>query len=227
MLVAALDHLVVWANIVAPQTVFEGMEVRNPARPYYTLARAGLEAAAQAVWILDQKSSAQRVERHLRLLYHDLRHMALAFEMAGDERASGARERMGLVEQRVGCIDVFQRIQRGEPKYSALIRECAPAINMEPPQLEALWRGASAAAHGKNWFQHVGYTVAVGEEYEPGYMRATLLPDPTGITRSVGAAASLAQYGVMRFITHAGHHPDSLYPAALARLEAETPLKMS
>jgi len=40
------DHLVVWANIVAPQTVFEGMVVRNPPRAYYTLARAGLESAA-------------------------------------------------------------------------------------------------------------------------------------------------------------------------------------
>lgn len=227
MLVAALDHLVVWANIIAPQTVFEGMVVRNPPRAYYTLARAGLEAAAQAVWILDQESSTERVDRHLRLLYHDLRQMALAFEMTADERAPAVRERMGLVEQRVGDPAAFQRIKKGEPKYSMMIRESAAAIDMKPTQLEVLWRSASAAAHGKNWFQHVGYSVAVGEEYEPGYLRARLLPDPAGVTRSVDAAARLTQYGVVRFITRAGHHPDSLYPAALARLKAETPLKTS
>lgn len=79
---AAIDHLVVWANIVAPQTVFEGMIVRNPPRAHYTLARAGLESAAQAVWVLDPDASSERVHRHLRLLYHDLRQMAIAFEMA-------------------------------------------------------------------------------------------------------------------------------------------------
>jgi hypothetical protein len=74
-LVAATDHLVVWANIVAPQTVSDGLVVANPRRAYYTLARAGLESAAQAVCVLDQGASAERVYRHLRLLYHDLRQM--------------------------------------------------------------------------------------------------------------------------------------------------------
>jgi hypothetical protein len=81
-LVAAIEYLVVWANIVAPQRVFEGMVVRNPPRAYYTLARAGLESAAQAVWVLDQDTSSEGVHRHLRLLYHDLRHMALASSRA-------------------------------------------------------------------------------------------------------------------------------------------------
>jgi hypothetical protein len=141
-LLAATDHLVVWANIVAPQQVFEGMVVRNPPRPYYTLARAGLESAAQAVWILDQEESSERVRRHLRLLFHDLRHMALAFEMAGDARAPGVRQRMEQIRERVGDDDAFETIKKQEPKYSAMVRECAGAINMEPAELEVLWRGA-------------------------------------------------------------------------------------
>jgi len=224
-LVAAIDHLVVWANNVAPQTVFEGMVVRNPPRPYYTLARAGLESAAQAVWVLDQDTSAERVHRHLRVLYHDLRQMALAFEMAGDERAPAVRERMESVRKRVGNADVFESIKRGEPKYSMMVRESARVIEMEPAQLEVLWRSASAAAHGKNWFQHVGYTTSVGDEHELGHFRAMLHPDPAGITRSVTAAAKLTMHGVLRFITSAGYEPASIYPAALAKLKAETPLK--
>jgi len=224
-LVAALDHLIVWANIVAPQTVFEGMEVRNPPRPYYTLARGGLEAAAQAVWTLGQPTSAERVDRHLRLLYHDLRQMALAFEAASDERAPAVRERMALVEQRVGDAEAVRAIKKGEPKYSMMVRECAEAVDLEPAEIEVLWRGMSAAAHGKNWFQHVGYRTTVGTEYEPGYFRAAMQPDPAGITRSLSAAARLANYGVLRFVTLAGHHPASLYPAALARLTSETQLK--
>ena len=224
-LVAATDHLIVWSNIVAPQTVFEGMVVRNPPRPYYALARAGLESAAQAVWVLDQDTSSERVHRHLRLLYHDLRQMALAFEMAGDERARAVRERMESVRERVGNANVFESIKKGEPKYSMMVRESAGAIEMEPAQLEVLWRSASAAAHGKNWFQHVGYTTTVGDEYEPGHFRAMLHPDPAEITRVVTAAAKLTMHGVLRFITRAGHDPGSIYPAAFAKLKAETPLK--
>jgi hypothetical protein len=63
-----------------------------------------------------------------------------------------------------------------------MVRESARAIAMEPAQLEVFWRSASAAAHGKNWFQHVGYTTTVGDEYEPGHFRAVLHPDPAGIT---------------------------------------------
>ncbi|MDQ5807110.1 MAG: hypothetical protein M3320_00375 [Actinomycetota bacterium] len=220
-LVAAIVHLVVWANIVAPQTVFEGMVVRNPPRAYYTLARAGLESAAQAVWILDQDTSSERIHRHLRLLYHDLRHMALAFEMAGDERAPAVRDRMESVRERVGNAEVFESIKRGEPKYSMIVRESAAAIAMEPAQLEVLWRSASAGAHGKNWFQHVGYTTTVGDEYEPGHFRAMLHPDPAGITRSVTAAAKLTMHGVLRFMTRAGHDPASIYPAAFVKLQAD------
>jgi hypothetical protein len=224
-LIAATDHLVVWANIVAPQTVFEGMTVRNPPRPYYTLARAGLESAAQAVWVLDQDESSERVHRHLRLLYHDLRQMALAFELEGDQRAPAVRKRMESIRERVGDADVFESIKKGEPKYSAMVRECAGALDMEPSGLEVLWRSASAAAHGKNWFQHVGYTTTAGDEYEPGYFRALMRPDPRGITRSVTAAARLTMHGVLRFIARAGYDREPIYAGALAKLTSETPLK--
>jgi hypothetical protein len=224
-LVAATDHLVVWANIVAPQTVFEGIVVRNPPRPYYTLARAGLESAAQAVWVLDQHKSSERVDRHLRLLYHDLRQMALAFEMASDERAPKVRERMESISEHLGDADRFKSIKKHEPRYSTMVRECAGAIKMAPAELEGVWRSASAAAHGKNWFQHVGYTTTIGDEYEPGHFRAMLRPDPAGITSSVTAAAKLTLHGVLRFIISAGHDPAPISAAAFARLKEETPLK--
>jgi hypothetical protein len=224
-LVAATDHLIVWANIVAPQTVFEGMVVRNPPRPYYTLARAGLECAAQAVWVLDQDTSSERMTRHLRLLYHDLRQMAVAFEVAGDQRAAWARERMDSIRERLGDADLFETLKKHEPKYSTMVRDCADAIEMAPAELEVLWRSASAAAHGKNWFQQVGYATVVGDEYEPGYFRAILHPDPAAITPSVTAAANLTMYGVLRFITRAGHDPEPISRGAFDRLRQETPLK--
>lgn len=224
-LIAALDHLGLWANVVAPQTVFDGLIVQNPPRPYFTLARAGMEGAAQAVWVLDEDESSERVYRHLRLLYHDLRQMALAFQAMNDEHEQTARKRMEMISARIGDACRFESISKREPKYSEMLRECAPAIKMDPAELETLWRGASAAAHGKNWFQYIGYTTTVGDEYEPGYFRALLHPDPAEITRTVAAAVDLTMYGVMRFVTRAGYQPDPLSRAAYARLASETPLK--
>jgi hypothetical protein len=225
-LVAAIDHLIVWANIVAPQQVFEGMVVSNPPRPYFTLARGALESAAQAVWVLDQEASGERVHRHLGLLYHDLRQMALAFEAASDDRAPAVRERMKAVGERVGDIDVFAAIKNREPKYSTMVGECAGALGMEHAELEVLWRGASAAAHGKNWFRRVGYTAEVDDEYEPGYYRVMLQPDPAAITRLVTAAARLTLHGVLRFIDCAGYDFSPLEARAMARLRAETALEI-
>jgi hypothetical protein len=224
-LVAATDHLVVWANIVAPQQVFDGMEVRNPPRPYYTLGRGALEAAAQAVWVLDQETSCDRVLRHLRLLYHDLRQMALAFDMAGDTRAANARERMRLIEDRINDPERWLVIKKQEPRYSAMVGECAGAIGMTPDELGALWRSASAAAHGKMWFQHVGYNTVVGEEYEPGYFRAYLEPNPAEISRCVTAAARMTLHGVTRFAAASGYDVALVTDAAFTRLKSETPLK--
>jgi hypothetical protein len=224
-LVAAIDHLILWANIVAPQRLFEGMIVQNPPRPYYTLARAGLESAAQAVWVLKEGDSAERVHRHLRLLYHDLRQMALAFERQGDSRAPHVRDRMSALQTRVGGTYSFESIVKGEPKYSAMVRECATVISMQSDDLEVLWRGASAAAHGKNWFQHVGYSTEVGNEYEPGYFRAQLRPDPEAVTQSITAAANMTSYGVLLFVTRTGYQPQPLYAAAFTKLLSETPLK--
>ena len=224
-LVAAVDHLVFWANVVAPQTVYDGMTVSNPPRAYYTLARSGLECAAQAVWVLDHDASPERVDRHLRLLYHDLRQMALAFEAVGDDRSTVARERMTVLAERLGDAERLARIKKHEPKYSSMVRETADAIGLTPGDAEFLWRSTSAAAHGKNWFQHVGYTASVGEQYEPGYFRAALQPDPMEITRSVTAAANLTLHGVLRFATRSGHDPSPLVEAAFSKLKRDTPLK--
>ena len=224
-LVSALDHLLLWANVVAPQQVYDGMEVQNPPRPYFTLARAALESAAQAVWVLEQETSTDRVHRHLRLLYHDLRQLALALETQDDARVAQVRERMANMEQRTAGVYAFDSITRAEPKYLMIVRECSSAIDMDPDDLEAVWRGASAAAHGKNWFQHVGYRAEVGEEYEPGYYRVMLTPDPGEITRTVEAAAAMVARGVVRFVLSAGYNPAALWKPAMARLAQETPLK--
>jgi len=201
------------------------MVVQNPPRPHYTLARAGLESAAQAVWVLEPDDRTERVHRHLRLLFHDLRQMALAFEAQKDERAPGVRKRMAAIEARVPDSRSFDSIKKGDPTYLSVIRECAPALGMQPNDLESIWRGASAAAHGKDWFRSVGYRAHEAYQYEPAYFLVALLPDPAEITKAMKAASAMLMHGVVRFVTRCGHHPEPLRHGALSRLTAETPRK--
>jgi len=224
-LLAACDHLLLWANVVAPQDFPDGLIVENHPRPYYALARAGLESACQAVWILDQPESSERGTRHLRLVFHDLRNMALSFEAVDDARSEVARDRMRLLEERIeGTID-FDSIRRGEPKYLEMLRECSGVIARTPGELEATWREASGAAHGKNWFQQVSSTVIVEDEFEPEYFRARHLPDPTGVTKVMEAATGMVFYGTLRFAERAGFDFKAHCERAFSRLKSETPFK--
>jgi len=226
-LLAGCEHLLLWANIISPQEFPEGSKVANYSRPYYALARSGLESACQAVWILKPESSNERANRHLRLVYHDLRHMALSLEAEADPRSTIARERMRLLQQRTEGNFDFIAIKNGEPKFLGLVRECSSAVGLQPDELEAIWRLASGAAHGKNWFQALSGQFVVEEEYEPEYFRATHVPDPAGVTKVMEAASSMTLFGVLRFAQCAGLNFKTAYDAAFSKLLAETPLKGS
>lgn len=52
---AALEHLMMWAEYVAPFKFHPEHESNFQQRPPYTLARASMEAAAQTVWMLDTR----------------------------------------------------------------------------------------------------------------------------------------------------------------------------
>lgn len=222
---ACLDHLELFANTVQPLQQFEGMTVRNPPRAYFTLARAATEAAAQALWILEPDDTADRVHRHLRLLFHDLRQFELALRNQDDPRHEQVRARMKAIGERTAGIYSFGSIKSPEPRYLDMIRDGALAVGRQPDELETLWRGASAAAHGKNWFQDFGARSVYGEEYESGYYRMTLYPDVDQITSVVQAATDLASRAVGRFTMRSGYDPTPLLNRAMAEVAEMTPVK--
>ena len=69
---AALEHLMLWADIVAPFKFHPEQAAVFQQRPPYTLARAALEASAQAVWMLDTPDPLECIRRHLCLMRWDL-----------------------------------------------------------------------------------------------------------------------------------------------------------
>jgi hypothetical protein len=68
---AALEHLIVWADIVAPLKFHPEHEVTFTFRPAHTLGRAAMEAASQAVWMTSGGTAKECARRHLSLIRWD------------------------------------------------------------------------------------------------------------------------------------------------------------
>lgn len=211
---ASLDNLQLWANTVVPLVFIDGQPVENPQRPYFTLARAGLESAAQAAWVLAPETTDGRVDRHVRLAVDNLDEMAKAMRQGNGELAEYARERRTRISEAHPCP-----VKRA-PSYVDMIREVGPAVGCAAGDAETLWRIASAAAHGKPWFTRATHTQVVGEQFAPGRSRSLYLADPTRITEVITLAASVAEWSVNRYARLIGANLGSIYGQALAAVAA-------
>lgn len=190
---AALDNLAMWANEVAPRIFIEGVPVENPPRPHFTLARGGLESAAQAAWILGPDDAEARLERHHRLAVADLDQMRLTVRHI-DEAA-----RTAVVDRIAAIRDLSATEIKPAPAYLDMVRDAAAVVGMVADDAEVLWRTASAAAHGKLWFIDATHETTIGEEFAAGRFRAVRTPDPGTVSAVVTFAADLAERVVLRF----------------------------
>jgi hypothetical protein len=140
------------------------------------------------------------------------------------EQAVDVRRRMQQVGERTKGIFSSSSL-KAEPKYLSMLQEMAIAVGKTAEEMESIWRGASAAAHGKGWFQNVAYTAEIGEEYEPGYFRVRLQPRPEGVTTVITTAVDMAQRALVRLLLLCGHDAKHLYARALLSTAEEQPVK--
>lgn len=144
---AALDHLLALRALVVDAGSL-------PMAAPFTLARAALENAAQALWVLAPPEQTIRVKRRLQMAVADAR-----------ERDSLART---LREERYDPSDLPQRLERFRelaeranlppqalegkfPSYRTMVREAGSIADVEGGHLQALWQIGSGYAHGQSW----------------------------------------------------------------------------
>jgi hypothetical protein len=215
VLFAALDNLAMWCNAVSPKVYVEGVRSESASRPHFTLARAGIECAAQVGWLLEPDESTTRVDRHLRLVLADMseeqkaaRHdAALAAAIAG---------RIGELKADVGEV-------KAAPAYLDMVRATASHGRVSDDHAEVLWRIASAAAHGKAWFVGATHATVVGDEFTKGRFRAVQEVNPEAISAVVGFASNLVQWATLLYATRLGHDVQGLYASGLARVASDLP----
>lgn len=193
-LTAAVEHLLIWANMVAPLKFHPEHEVTHTFRPAFTLARAAMEASSQAVWMSSGETAKECARRHLALIRWDYEEHRKS--VAGHDRKKLISD---LDERLVSrASENFPESTLKRPNHLTVLRAAAPEIRFDPDVLEGIWRAASGSAHGKVWpalsLQHI----VPLDEYEPGQFRTIRIPDPDRMTEVLNAASEMTMHGVLR-----------------------------
>lgn len=224
-LLAATENLCMWADLVAPYDLVPDAVNRVRMRPYLLLARSGLEAAAHAIWLLDVPNGTFKecVQRHVRLMHHDFHLHKQALEARGSD-ASRIEDRIAKLKERAAGLPFDVTPTDKPPGYEKLVRNAATVVGKDSNEWAYLWKAASGAGHGQNWFGIEGFDLHPTREYEPGHFRMTSVPDPVYITEMIEAAADALAWGTTRWLGYGGHDP-SLLLAATRAVHAKMPKK--
>jgi hypothetical protein len=191
-----------WADHVAPFK-FHPEQVSNfQQRPPFTLARAAMEAAAQAVWMLDTADPRECIRRHVSLIRWDIsEHKKSKVDLA--EKANDDARDKELVD-RVAAEFTEDEVRPPSGYLWVLRQACRPNdLNVDADQVERLWRAASGSAHGMYWpTQDLQQLVEV--HAPDGSVRAIRVADTQKIADVLQAAYTMVQYAVIKYAAFAG-----------------------
>jgi hypothetical protein len=221
---AAFEHLLMWADNVAPFKFHPEQTVNFTLRPTYTLARAALESSAQAVWILSSADPEECVRRHLSLIRWDLHEHRKSSPTP--EHKDRCRDRESDLLARVSSSFTEEEVRPPNGYLAVLQSACEPNdLDLDAITVERLWRAASGAAHGMYWPNLELQTLTIGDEYEPGHFRAQELPDVTVMVEVIQAALKMSQYAAYRYVIFSGLNLSELVGPAMRWLTENITLK--
>ena len=197
---AALEHLIVWADIAAPLKFHPEHEVIFSFRPAHTLGRAAMEAASQAIWVTSGETAQECVRRHLSLIRWDfVEHR----KSESDPRCKArVAQRDALLLER--AASKFAEADLRPPSHLSVLRAAALVADLDADEVEAVWRAASGAAHGRVWPALALQHVVPLDEHEPGQFRTLRVPDTGPMTEVLKVAEHMTAYGVLRHADFCG-----------------------
>lgn len=212
-LAASYDNLLLWADYTMPLPTTSETQVVIRYRPALTMARAAMESAAQAVWILSATTPREMTERHIRLFLWDLDEQQKAATTA--EWKASIREGRSASLAFLGLDDKNFRA----PHYIDLIKDAATWAAMvadddrldDPVHVERVWRTCAGAAHGKRWPLN-----ELMKEYRRPDGTTALVPDPDVITDALNIADAFASVGALTLAQKSGRADEFRSNRALA-----------
>ncbi|PXY33457.1 hypothetical protein BAY59_10230 [Prauserella coralliicola] len=221
---AAFEHLLMWADYVAPLKFHPEQTINFTLRPTYTLARAAMESAAQGVWLMNTRDPIECIRRHLRLIRWDIQEHRKSFLDSNDKERCHKRDADLLARVAERFADEELRPPKG---YLAVLQFACEAddLDLDAASVERLWRAASGAAHGMYWPNLELQTLNIGDEYEPGHFRAQSLPDTAVMADVIRTAFKMTQFAALQYLSFAGADPSELVGPAMRWLTGNMTLK--
>lgn len=217
---SAFEHLLFWADHVAPLKFHPDQITHFTLRPCFTLARAALEASAQAVWLLSTTDPVECIRRHVCLLRWDLDEQAKWAE--GDRKKELRNEDRELVE-RVAKVFTAEQVRPPNGYLHVLQLACTNEdLQLNAQDVERLWRVASGAAHGKQWPDQEYRRPALTA---PAELAAALFPDTSTMIAILEAAHQMTQTGALQHAAYSGADIAALIAKARVWMAENMPLK--
>lgn len=221
---AAIEHMNMWADFVAPRKFHPEQTTLINMRPVYALSRAALETAAQAVWLMDTPDPLECVRRHLSLIRWDLEEHRKSRSDPNHKARVNARDKELL--DRVAGVFAADQIKPPAGYLKVITEACRPDdLKLDAADAERVWRAMSGAAHGMYWTNLDLTVIERGDEYEPGHFRTRTLPDPEGMAEALRAAETIVTYAALRFLDYLGADIPALLAGARRQLACEITLK--
>lgn len=217
---AAFEHLLFWADHVAPLKFHPEQITNFTLRPCFTLARAALEASAQAVWLLSTTDPVECIRRHVCLRRWDLDEQA---KWADGERKSELRNEDRELVARVAKVFTTEQVRPPGGYLQVLQFACTNRdLKLNAGHVERLWRVASGAAHGKQWpdeeFRRPAATA-------PPELATALFPDTRAMLEILEVAHQVTQIGALQHAAYAGADIPALVEGARVWLTENMTLK--
>jgi hypothetical protein len=197
---SSVDHLAQIADIMAARVI--------PIRPYapFTLARAALLAAGQAVWLLTGTTREERIKRAVQVYVDDWEnHREYQQDLKDDPflKKALAPDELAIIDALISELDLRLAAARatnpGRTTQTKMLREAARWVTQGEADgwlrvaLGREWRLGSAAAHSRKWSLNVrsGANLGTGEDGGVGSVSTTA--DEFGT--SIIAATLMAREG--------------------------------
>lgn len=200
-ILAAYEHLLLWADYVAPFRFHPEQVITHNLRPTYTLARAALEASAQAVWMQSGGTAKECARRHLKLVRWDFEEHRKSKRTEESKQALTDRDELLVLR----ASNLFESDElRPMDGYLTVLVAAARIIDKEPEDIERIWRAASGAAHGKYWPSLDLQSIVTGDEYEPGHFRTTRFPNTELMTEALRTASLMTRHAALQYMDFSG-----------------------
>lgn len=223
---AGIEHLMGWADAIAPEGSDDRTEVVIRLRPFYVNSRASLESASQGAYILAAPNAKLMRLRHLQTVYSD---------MLQQKKFESTATVMPIIEKRAASVlQEFEERYAKDFEWSKLknglnlidcIKSSSQFIGGNPSLFESVWRYSSGIAHGFRWSATANVEITDDFDKSELELEQALFPRMDTMTLALGNAVKMCLGAIYTYLDKCNIDPWLQYNKATHNYRREMPIK--